>query len=76
MDARDEEPRRATFILRLSKGEGPAWHGVVELVDGQRRRQVAGPDELTDFIDRAFADPPPAGPSDRTDQPLGGASWN
>jgi hypothetical protein len=74
MDAKDDE-RRATFILRLTKAGDPAWHGVIELVDGQRRRQVAGPDDLAAFIDGAFADPPPSGP-DRSGQPMGGTSWN
>lgn len=80
MDARTDE-RRATFILRLAQRDAPAgsravWHGVVELVDGQRRRQVAGPDDLAAFIDDAFADPPATGPADRTGQPLGGPPWN
>jgi hypothetical protein len=74
MDAKDDQ-RRATFILRLSTDRGSAWHGVVELVDGQRRGQVRGADDLAAFIDGAFADPPPTGP-DRTGEPMGGTSWN
>jgi hypothetical protein len=45
---------RATFIVRLRKVGAAGWHGIVELVDGQRRRHVSGPRELTEFIDRAF----------------------
>lgn len=55
-DGGQGSPRRATFIVRLSKAGQAVWHGVVELVGGERRRHVAGRDELGEFIDRAFAE--------------------
>lgn len=56
-DPRDRE-HRATFIVRLSKIDEAAWHGIVELIGGEWRRYVSGPEELTSFIDRAFAASP------------------
>jgi len=53
----EEDPRdvdRVTFIVRLSKARRAAWHGVVELVGGERRRHVASVAELGEFIDQAF----------------------
>jgi hypothetical protein len=76
----DSEPRgpeeRATFIVRLAKAASGRWHGVVELVDRRRRRHVAGPEELADFIDAAFAEPSRIRPPDRSEPPLGGPRWH
>ncbi len=59
-DTREGESR-ATFIVRLSKAGDAAWHGIVELVGDEWRRYVSGPEELTSFIDRAFAASPAGG---------------
>ena len=65
---------RATFIVRLRKVGAEGWHGIVELVDGQRRRHVSGPGELTEFIDRAFEERAGAVASGPYRQPPGGTT--
>lgn len=65
---------RATFIVRLRKAGDAGWHGIVELVDGQRRRRVSGPSELTEFIDRAFEERAGAAVPGPYRQPPGGTT--
>lgn len=45
---------RASFVLRLSRDTARAWHGVIELVGGDRRAAVANEREIGEFIEHAL----------------------
>lgn len=45
---------RASFVLRLSRDAARAWHGVIELVGGDRRAAIANEHEIGEFIEHAL----------------------
>ena len=48
------EAQRASFVMRLSRDAARAWHGVIELVGGDRRAAIANEHEIGEFIDRSL----------------------
>lgn len=46
--------QRASFVLRLSRDAARAWHGVIELVGGDRRAAIANEQEIGEFIEHAL----------------------
>lgn len=46
--------QRASFVLRLSRDAARAWHGVIELVGGDRRATIANEREIREFIEHAL----------------------
>jgi hypothetical protein len=47
--------QRASFVLRLSRDVADrAWHGVIELVGGDRRTAVSNATEIGEFIERSL----------------------
>ncbi len=77
MDDKPKRPEeRATFIVRLARDGTSVWHGVVELVDGQRRGHVAGPDDLVSFIDAALAEGTAPRSAEPPEPPARRRKWN
>lgn len=46
--------QRASFVLRLTRDAARAWHGVIELVGGDRRAAVANEHQIGEFIEQAL----------------------